>query len=131
MLRPWRSAISVGGSLALIDYALALSLARGGLDIVGAAAFGLALSFLLDLTDFARRFRGAEISAAVTRSQIAFWLGRVAITIAVVALLCSGAAVFAYLVPLLGRPIVAGLGAAIAFAGALHGGIVRVDGNQP
>src|SRR5229473_1766474 len=39
MLRLWLPSITVGGSLAVIDYALALSLSAGGVDIVGAAAF--------------------------------------------------------------------------------------------
>jgi hypothetical protein len=129
VLRLWLPSITAGGSLALIDYALAASLAGSGLDIVGAAAFGLALLFLLDLAEFAGRFRGAEITAAVRRTQIAFWLGRAAVATAAVALLTLGAAVLAYLIPVLGRPIVAGLGAAITFAGAMHAGIVR-DRNE-
>jgi hypothetical protein len=124
-LRLWLPLITIGGSLAVIDYALALSLSAGGVDIVGAAAFGLALVFLLDLTAFARSFRGAEIAAAVKRGRTAFWLGRAAITAPAVALLTLSAATFAYVIPVVGRPIISALGAAIAFAGAMGGGIVR------
>jgi hypothetical protein len=125
VLRLWLPSITIGGSLAVINYALALSLSAGGVDIVGAAAFGVALVFLLDLIAFARSFRGAAIADAVRRTQIAFWVGRAAVTAAAVALLTSSAVIFAYPIPLIGRPIIAGLGAAIAFAGAMRGGIVR------
>lgn len=125
VLRLWLPSITVGGSLALADYALAGLLAGGGLDIIGAAAFGLALLFLLDLTEFVHRFRGAEIATAVRRTQIAFWIGRAAAAIAAVALLSLGAAVFSHAIPVFGRPVVAGLGAAIAFVGAMRGGVVR------
>jgi hypothetical protein len=124
VLRLWLPSITAGGLLALIDYALATALAAGAVDIMGAAAFGLALLFLIDLTEFARRFRGAEITTGVCRAQIAFWLGQAAVTIAAIGLLIMGAVVFAHLIPLLGRPVVAGLGAAIAFAAAMRGGIV-------
>jgi hypothetical protein len=117
--------VTVGGSLALIDYALAAWLSGQGVDVIGAAGFGLALVFLLDLTEFARRFRGAEIAAAVQRTQIAFWLGRAAGAVAAVALLTLVGAAFAYTIPVLGRPVVSGLGAALAFAAAMRAGIVR------
>ena len=125
VLRRWPGAIRVGGSLALIDYALAASLAGNGLDIGGAAVFGLALLSLLDLIEFEHRWRGAEVTMPVYRTQIGFWLGRAAIAAAAIALLVIGAAVFAQIIPVLGRPVLAGLGAAIAFVGAMRGGIVR------
>lgn len=123
--------ITAGASLALIDYTLAASVAGGGLDIVGATAFGFALLFLLDLTEFPRRFRGAEIAAAVHRTQIAFWLGRAAVAAAAIALLTLGAVIFSDAIQALGRPVVAGLGAALALVGAMRGGIVREGRNEP
>jgi len=131
VLRLWLPSVTVGGSLAVINYALALSLSVGAVDIVGAAIFGLALVFLLDLSEFARRFRSVEIAAAVHRTQVVFWFGRAAVAIVAVALLSLGAAVLAYVIPVLGRPVIAGLGAAIAFAGAMRGGIVRGGPNEP
>jgi hypothetical protein len=128
-LRLWLPAITFGASLALIDYALSLWLLGGGVDIVGATAFGLALVFLLDLTDFALRFRGAQLGASVKRTQIAFWLGRSVVAVAAVVLLTLCAAVFASAIPVVGRPIVAGLGVVIAFAAALRAGIVRGGGD--
>jgi hypothetical protein len=125
VLRLRMAPLTLGGSLALIDYALAASLARNGLDIVGATVFGLALVFLVDVNETVRRFRGAEVTAAVRRAQIAFWLGRAAVAIVAVVLLSLAAAVFAPIVPVLGRPVLAGSGAVIAFVGALRSGIVH------
>jgi hypothetical protein len=127
---PWPALVTLGSSLSVIDYAFALVLSAAAVDIVGAAAFGLALVFLLDLTEFVRRFRGAELGAGVWRTQISFWLGRAAVSIAAVVLLTLGAAIFSTAIQSLGRPIVAGFGAAIAFAAALHKGIVRGPDNQ-
>ena len=42
-----------------------------------------------------------------------------------IAVLTLGGAAAAAIVPGMGRAVIAGLGAVIAFAGALHGGIVR------
>jgi hypothetical protein len=124
VVRLWLAATTLGGALALIDYALAALLAGGAFDIIGAAIFGLALLSLLDLVEFERRFRGAEIAIAVYRTQISFWVGRAAAAAAIV-LMFLGAAVVAPLIPVLGRPVIAGLGAAIAFVGAMRGGIVQ------
>lgn len=118
--------VTVGAIFSIIAYAAALWLRASGVNIVGATVFGLGLLFLLDLSEFSRRFRGAEIAAEVVRGQIAYWLGRaVAITIAVVALTIC-AFFLSLFVPGSARAVVAGLGAVIAFAAALHAGIGRV-----
>ena len=117
--------VTAGGALATIGYALALWSGAAGVDIVGAAVFGIALLVLLDLSDGARRWHGADIAAEVVRAQLAYWFGRTAIAAAAVALLSLCSAVLAVLVPAGGRAIVAGLGVLIAFAAALYAGIVR------
>ena len=121
----WLPLVTAGSSLAVMDYALALWLSGGGVNVVGATAFGLALVLLLDMTEFAGRFRTARLAATLLRAQVAFWLGRAAVAIAAVVLLTLSAAMFAPAIPLIGRPIIAGFGAAIAFGAALRKGIVR------
>ena len=119
--------VTSGGALAIIGYAVALCSTSGGVDVVGAAAFGLALLYLLDLSEFARRLRGAEITAAVMQRQTAYWLGRAALIAGAVALLALCGSALTLIVPAAGRAMVAGFGAAIAFAGALRAGIVRAE----
>ena len=114
-----------GGALAMIGYALALWSADAGVDIIGAAVFGIALVLLLDIGEIGRRWEGAEIAAEVMRAQLAYRFGRTAIAAAAVALLSLCGAVLAVLVPAGGQAIVAGAGALIAFAAAVYAGILR------
>jgi hypothetical protein len=121
--------VTVGAVLGLIGYAVAVCVQSDGrVDVVGATVFGLALLFLLDLSEFARRFRGADIAKEVLRAQTVYWLGRVAIIAAAVMALTLGGFVLSLLVPGGGRAVVAGIGAVLALAGALHAGIVRRPG---
>ena len=121
--------VTAGCVLATIGYAVALWSARAGVDVVGAALFGLALLFSLDLSEFVRRFRGAAIANDVIRAQTAYWLGRTAIIAGAVATLTLSGFVLSTLVPREGRAVVAGLGAVLAFAGALYAGIIRRPGD--
>jgi hypothetical protein len=127
----WRapSLVTAGGCIAIIGYAIALWSGNDGVDVIGAAIFGLALLSLLDISEFARRFRGAEIANDVMRAQTAYWLGRAAIIAGLIGLLTLGGSAAAAIVPGMGGAVVAGLGAVIAFAGALYGGIVRRPGD--
>ncbi|HTW54131.1 MAG TPA: hypothetical protein VME45_19745 [Stellaceae bacterium] len=120
---------TAGSVIAVIGYAVALWSAGPGIDVIGAALFGTALLFLLDLHEFARRFRGADIANEVLRAQTAYWLGRAASIAVAVAALAAGGFVLSLLVPGAGRAVVAGLGAVLAFAGALNAGIVRRPGD--
>jgi hypothetical protein len=125
VLRHALAPVMAGGALAMIGYAFALWSADAGIDVIGAAVFGIALLALLDLSDAARRWHGAEIAAEVMRAQLAYWFGRTAIAAAAVALLSLCGTVLAVFVPASGRAIVTGLGALIAFAAALYAGIAR------
>ena len=127
----WRPAslVTAGGCIAIIGYALALWSRNDGLDVIGAAVFGLALLFLIDLSEFARRFRGAAIANEVMRAQTAYWLGRAALIGGAIVVLTLGGTAAAAIVPGAGRAAIAGLGAVIAFAGTLYGGIVRRPGD--
>jgi hypothetical protein len=122
-------AVTAGCVIAAIGYALALWSAGPGVDVVGAALFGLGLLFLLDLSEFSRRFRGADVSQDVLRAQTAYWLGRAAIIAGAVAALTAGGFVLSLLVPGAARAVVAGIGAILAFAGALNAGIIRRPGD--
>ena len=125
ILRHELAPVAAGGAFAMIGYALALWSADAGVDVIGAAVFGVALLVLLDFGEFARRWHGAEIDTEVLRTQLAYRFGRTAIIVAAVALLLAVATVLALFVPAGDRAFVAGAGALIAFAAALYAGIAR------
>ena len=119
--------VTAGGVIGTIGYAGAAVTAGGGADIVSAAVFGLALLALLDLSEFARRFRGAAVAGAVLRAQVAYRLARAGLIAAAVAALLLCAAVLAMLVPGSARAVIAGAGVILAFGGALRAGIGRPE----
>jgi hypothetical protein len=121
--------ITAGCVIAIIDYAAALRTAGAAVDVVGSALFGIALLFLLDLSEFTRRFHGAEIATDVIRAQIAYWLGRAAVIAGAVAALTVVGFVLSVWVPSAGRTVVTGLGTILAFAGALMAGVARRPDN--
>ena len=122
--------VTAGATLGIIGYTVALCWSGDvHVDVVGATGFGLALLSLLDWSEFARRFRGADIAREVLRAQAMYWLRRAAmIAVSVVALILGGFMLSA-LVPGAGRALVAGIGAVLALAGALCAGIVRRPGD--
>ena len=65
---------TAGIAVSLIEYALALSIGTRPLDPLTAVALGVALVLLLQVVDFARRFRGAQVDAAVVTGQIRYWV---------------------------------------------------------
>ena len=129
VLRSKLGPVTAGCVIAAIGYALALWSAGPGIDVVGAALFGLGLLFLLNLSEFVRRFRGADVAEEVLRMQASYWLGRAAIVVGAVGALTAGGFVLSLLVPGAARAVVAGIGAILAFAGALNAGIVRRPGD--
>jgi hypothetical protein len=79
--------------VALIEYALALVIARGPVDVVTAAGFGIALFLLLQLVHFVSRAHGAAVSRSVLVSQLRAWLGIAVIgAVAAIVLTTTGAA---------------------------------------
>jgi hypothetical protein len=129
ILRSRTGPVTAGCVMATIGYTLALWVTGPGVDVVGGAIFGLALLFLLDLHEFARRFRGADVAREVLRSQTAYWLGRIVVVAGAVLVLTAGGFLLSLAVPGAGRAVLAALGAALAFAGALNVGIVRRPGD--
>jgi hypothetical protein len=123
--------VTAGAALGTIGYAGALWLGNpGSIDVVGAAVFGLSVLLVLYMSEFARRFRSADITEDVLRAQAAYWLGRVAIAACAVAGLSLGGLLLSTLVPSESRAVVAGVGAILAVVGALRAGIVRRPGEQ-
>jgi len=120
-------ALSAGAGLAVIGYTVALWSSATGVDVIGATAFGLALIFLLDLGEFARRFRGAAIASSVVRAQTVYWVGRAALIVGVIMLLALVASAMAALVPGPSRAVVTGLGSVLAFAGVAYAGLRRSE----
>jgi hypothetical protein len=117
--------VTAGGCIAMIGYTFAVWSGNEGVDVVGAAVFGLALLFVLQISEFARRFHGAQIANDVMRAQTSYWLGRAALIAGAVAILTLGGSAVAAIVPGTSRAVIAGLGAIIAFAGVLYGGIIH------
>jgi hypothetical protein len=120
---------TAGCVLSVIAYAAALRTAGTSVDIVASALFGTALLCLLDLGEFTRRFRGSEIATDAIRTQIAYWLGRAAVIAGAVAALSLVGFVLSVWVSGASRTVVAGLGAILAFVGALMAGVLRKPDN--
>src|SRR2546422_5871035 len=71
----WRWPVTVAACVFLADYAAALWVAAGPVNVAGAAGFGLALLFMLESGDLARRVRRAAVDGAVIRSHLRRWTG--------------------------------------------------------
>jgi hypothetical protein len=89
----WLSASLIRAGLAagLAEYTLALWLTAGPLDPLIALVLGVVMVVLIQVVDFARRFRGAAIAPAVVRAQIRYCL-RVGPLGAVLGLVVAGLA---------------------------------------
>ena len=70
--------VTVGGSIALIAYAVALLIVRSPIDPVAAGGFGATLVLVLALVHFAGRVDGAVLGPAVVATQARHWLAIVA-----------------------------------------------------
>jgi hypothetical protein len=70
---------TAGAALALIEYALALGVARPPSDPVTGTAVGAGCVLLLAIVHFTARTRGAVLGARVVRSQARHWLAIVAL----------------------------------------------------
>jgi len=126
----WRSlsATLAGCVLAVTTLALALWWGAASMSVFGAIAFGLALLLLLDATDFARRFAGAQVDDFAWRSQIAWWIGRGALCFVAGILLTLVASVLELVLPASGRPMIAAAGALIAILAALSVALSGTEG---
>ena len=108
--------------VALIEYALALMIARAPVDVVTGVGVGVVLFLLLQLVHFGSRAHGAVISRAALVSQLRAWLGVAVIgALAAIALTLVGEALrLALPGAALPAVVVAGaLGALAATAGVI------------
>jgi hypothetical protein len=108
----WRWPITAAACVFLADYAAALWVAAGPVNVAGAAGFGLALLFMLESGDLARRVRRAAVDGAVIRSHLGRWSGFGAATLGLTALAVALASALATPMP----PAIASL---LAAGGAL------------
>ena len=117
----WRSfgATLTGCVLAVIALALALWWGAASMSVFGAVAFGLVLLLLLDITDYTRRFAGAQVDAFAWRAQVAWWIGRGALCLVAGILFTLIASALALVLPTSGRAMIAAMGALVAILAAL------------
>jgi hypothetical protein len=113
--------VTVGASVALIAYALALLIARPvGTDPLTATGFGAALVVVLALVHFAARADGAALGATVLATQLRQWLVTIAVGVLAAAGLSMAAAVLGAVLAGTSLPVVvaaAALGALLTVAG--------------
>ena len=132
------SLVTLGAGVAMLGYALALLPASGSLDLVGALAFGVALSLLVQTVDFEARFRGAFVERQTVRVHVRKWIenGAAAVVLGLLLAVIGGGGIIG--LPPQAHPVMAALGALLAFLGvvgcALQGadsaGSERIDGEE-
>jgi hypothetical protein len=123
----WRWPAFAAACVFVIDYAAALSLARGPLGVGGAVAFGLALLLLLAAIELGRGCRRATVDARVFRSQLAAWLGFTTATLGATLLGLSLAGALVASIPFAAAPFLAGL-AALGVVWGLAANVKRGSG---
>ena len=74
-----RVLVTAGASLALVLYAAALAVTDAPPNALGAAAVGVALVLVLDVSDFARRFRDTSLTPGAWLAQIRHWAATAAL----------------------------------------------------
>ncbi|MSP50639.1 MAG: hypothetical protein EXQ95_15110 [Alphaproteobacteria bacterium] len=118
-VRPSLAAAAAGGALALAAYALALWSSQASPGLLDALAVGVALVLVVETTDFARTFRGAEVAPAIVAAVHRGWAAA-AVLGAIGVILLAGAVSLADLgAPPVFRPLLAGAGALLALAAVL------------
>jgi hypothetical protein len=115
--------VTVGASVALIAYALALLIARPvGADPLAATGFGAALVVVLVLVHFAARADGAALGPAVLATQLRQWLATIAVGVLAATGLAMAAALLGAMLAGTSLPVVvaaAALGALLTVAGLI------------
>jgi hypothetical protein len=126
----WRRPVTAGACLFVAHYAMALWVSGRSVDVLGAAAFGLALVLLLEAVDLGCRTRGATIGAAVVRAQITRWSILAVVTLASAVLTTTLAIPLASALPAASAPLLAAAGA-LAVVLLLAAVIVRAGRTRP
>ena len=107
----WRWPATAAACVFLADYAAVLWMARGPVNVVGAAGFGLALLVLLQAVDLACRVRGTTVNAALVLSELGRWIGLGTAALVAVVLAVALANSLATTVPAAAAPLLAAAGA--------------------
>jgi hypothetical protein len=119
ILRASLSLAVAAGVLALSSLALALRDPSSSASMLMVAVFGLALLLMADGTHRCRRLDGAGTTPSWWHRCMAWWMGRVAITLAIVAVIAILAPLVAASLPQVWAPFVAGIGILTTFAAAI------------
>ena len=114
-----RPLVTLGGSLALIQYALALWVAAAPPDVLGGVVLGVALALVLDSADFLRRFQGATLAAPAVRRQVRHWIVSASLGALAAAALAAVATLVRFGGPPALYPILAAAGALGTTAGVV------------
>lgn len=120
ILRPSVPLLTAGASLSLAEYALALWLSAGPLDVAGAVGFGVILATLFQVVEFAARFRGATVDPRVLRGQIRYWTGTGLLGAGAAMLMAIGAGGVPLRLPPAAYPVAGALGALAVFVGVVR-----------
>lgn len=117
------SLAAIGAGIAMLGYALALWTASESLDLVGALAFGVALSLLVQMVGFEARFRGALVERQVVLGHVRSWAetGAAAVILGVVLAVAGSGGLIGLPPP--AYPAAAALGALLTFLGLAKGAI--------
>ena len=107
----WQWPVTAAACVFLADYAASLWVAAGPVNVAGAAGFGLALLFMLESVDLARRVRRAAVEGAVIGSHLGRWSGFGAATLLAAAFAVALASALATPMPSAIAPLLAAAGA--------------------
>jgi hypothetical protein len=116
--------LTAGATVAVIEYALALSLVGSHTDLAIAIVFGVALFLLLAMVDFMSRLRGAAAGADVLASMIRYWIAVAAVGAGVTIALAIGGTALAREATRVSYPVAVLGGALGALVAAL--GVIRL-----
>jgi hypothetical protein len=111
----WRPLVTGGAALTLIQYTVALIGARS--SVGSAIVLGVSLALVLDVSEFASRFHGAELPPPVLGRQARHWIASASLGALTATALAAGAALVRISGPPALPPLLAAAGALAAAAG--------------
>ncbi len=107
----WRWPATAAACVFLANYAAALWMARGPVNLVRAAGFGVALLLLLQAVDLTCRVRGTTVDATLVLAELGRWIGLGAAAFGAVVLAVALANSLATTLPAVVSPLLAAAGA--------------------
>ena len=124
-----RPLVTVGASVALIQYTVALWVTGRPSSPAGAILLGVALAFALDVSEFLHRFRRAAVTSAALSRQIRHWILGISLGAATAAALAFASTLIRLGAPPAFYPLLAAAGALGTAAGIL-GAVSRPRGKS-